>query len=338
MTDFWRGCGYKLLDKTPEGHLVVTDEFLRHLLAGPEMTPVPQSGEAELALHAFLLEQPRGDVDVSRVAAIPDEDARSNYEVWLRFRNRLLAKPTLEASYRTIFEGEGVDVPPVLVHQLTQILVRHQLGESATPIQARAAELLFRAQRIAVQPDGQVMAADDEIVERHAVAANFGTVGELLKQGGAPVRSAELDVLHGDNADVYWERDEAHDMVLSLNHGHPGLEALCRVLEGWVAHFFATTVRIKPITEFDQDNWAWHVGLDAQASGVLNDWYQGKPVSEARMARVLCLFQLEFDEPSVMRSNVAGKPVYLAMATDEQERLRIKPQNLLLNLPLAQLS
>ena len=33
---------------------------------------------------------------------------------------------------------------------------------------------------------------------------------------------------------------------------------------------------------------------------------------------------------------VAGAPVYLAMALDAHSRLKLKPQNLLLNLPLAQ--
>jgi hypothetical protein len=36
-----------------------------------------------------------------------------------------------------------------------------------------------------------------------------------------------------------------------------------------------------------------------------------------------------------MRAAVAGRPVYLAMAVDAQQRLKLKPQNLLLNLPLA---
>ena len=30
--------------------------------------------------------------------------------------------------------------------------------------------------------------------------------------------------------------------------------------------------------EIDDDQWVWHVGLDAQASGVLNDLYQGNEV------------------------------------------------------------
>ena len=335
MRDFWRGSGYLLLDKTAEGHLVVTDDFLRSLLERPELAPLPESSAAELALHQLLHDEPRRSIDAAQLADIEDEDARNNYAIWLRFRERLLAHPTLEAGYVALFRGEGVDVPPVFVHQLTQILLRHCLGAEAPAMQARAAEMLFRAQRIALQEDGQVMAADDETVERHAVSANFGAIGELLKQGGAPLRTAELDVLHADNQDLYWERDEAHDLVVSLNHGQPALDALCRVLEAWVGHFLATGVRISTERSIDDDQWVWHVGLDAQASSVLNDLYQGQDVSEDRMAGMLCLFRLEFDEPSAMRAEIAGRPVYLAMAMDPNKRLKLKPQNLLLNLPLA---
>ena len=47
---------------------------------------------------------------------------------------------------------------------------------------------------------------------------------------------------------------------------------------------------------------------------------------------------MDFAEPSVVRPDVAGHPVYLACAMDEEDVLRIKPQNLLLNLPLASAS
>ena len=338
MRDYWRQCGYGLLEKTAEGHLVITDAFLRSLLQRPELAPVPESCAAELALHQRLLDAPRSEIDPKQLTEVTDADARENYAIWLRFRSRLLAHPTLEASYVALFRGEGVDVPPAFVHQLTQILLRHTLGNTATAMQARAAEMLFRTQRISVQADGLVMAADEETVERHAVAANFGTLGELLKQGGAPVRSAELDVLHEDNADLYWDRDEAHDLVVSLNHAAPALNALCRVLEGWVGHFVGSPVKIQVEKEIDDDQWVWHVGLDAQASGVLNDLYQGHDVIEERMAAMLCLFSLTFEEASVMKPEIAGSPVYLAMAMDEHKRLKLKPQNLLLNLPLARTS
>jgi hypothetical protein len=53
---------------------------------------------------------------------------------------------------------------------------------------------------------------------------------------------------------------------------------------------------------------------------------------------MLCLFQLVFEEPAAMRPEMAGRPVVLAMAMDSERRLKLKPQNLLLNLPMAQMS
>jgi hypothetical protein len=53
------------------------------------------------------------------------------------------------------------------------------------------------------------------------------------------------------------------------------------------------------------------------------------------MQRLLSLFKLEFANPQEMRADVAGKPVYLGLMMSESRELRLKPQNLLLNLPLA---
>jgi hypothetical protein len=39
-----------------------------------------------------------------------------------------------------------------------------------------------------------------------------------------------------------------------------------------------------------------------------------------------------------MSAQLHGKPIYLAMAMDAEQRLKLKPQNLLLNLPLAKRS
>jgi hypothetical protein len=70
----------------------------------------------------------------------------------------------------------------------------------------------------------------------------------------------------------------------------------------------------------------------------LNDLYKGQSIDEDRQRRMLCLFVLHFDHASDMLQEVSGKPVYLAMAMDPQNLLKIKPQNLLLNLPLARRS
>jgi hypothetical protein len=110
------------------------------------------------------------------------------------------------------------------------------------------------------------------------------------------------------------------------------------LLQSWVSHFLKVEVRVQTDREIVDEHWVWHVGLDAQASGILNDLYQGDEPDAERMRRLLCLFRLEFANPSDMLGTVAGRPVYLAMAMDEHHRLKLKPQNLLLNLPLARRS
>jgi hypothetical protein len=47
---------------------------------------------------------------------------------------------------------------------------------------------------------------------------------------------------------------------------------------------------------------------------------------------------LDFNAPQDMRVDVQARPVYLGMAVDERKNLQLKPQNLLINLPLAQRS
>lgn len=335
MPDFWPSCGYRLLAAAPGGRLAVSDEFLRSYLLRPELAPLPESGAAELALHGQLLGQPRSEVGDAQLVAISDEDIRDNYRIWLRFRDRLLATPTLEAGYGALFAGEGVDVPPPFVHQLTQILLRHILGDSADPFEARAAEMLFRPQRVSLLPDGTVMAADAQTVEAYATAGGFGSLGELLAQNRTPTRTIDLDVLAEGNAATYWGRDERYDFAVSLNRGGRSLDALCRVLERWIAHFLAVQVAIRPQAEIDDARWLWHAGLDAEASALLNDLYNRAEVGDERMGRLLCLFELRFADSADMRPALAGRPVYLGMAFDRDYQLKLKPQNLLLNLPIA---
>ena len=337
MADFWPSSGYRLLRKGDDGRLVVTDDFLRTYLMQPELAPIRESGPRELALHDALLDDPRADVTQASLDAIEDPDARDNYAIFLRFRARLLDAPSLEAAYMGLFAGAGVDVPPTFVHHLTQVLLRHVLGEHATPVEARAAEMLFRPQRIAVLEDGAVMSADEATVDLFATTAGFGSLGELLAQNRTPARTVDLDVLDADNADLYWERDERHDFSVSLNRGRPTIDALARVMERWIEHFLDVRVVIRHERAIDDKHWVWHIGLDAEATALLNDLYNEVEIDEARMGRLLCLFRLDFANPADMRPAIAGRPVYLAMAMNPDGVLKLKPQNLLLNLPLARL-
>ena len=53
-----------------------------------------------------------------------------------------------------------------------------------------------------------------------------------------------------------------------------------------------------------------------------------------RLQRLISLFRLDFLNPQDMRPDVAGKPVYLGLMMGSDGVMQIKPQNLLINLPL----
>jgi hypothetical protein len=335
MPEFWGQSGYHLLRVTADNRLAATDEFLAAYVRRPEMRPIDSSCAAERQLHEWLLADPRRAVSTAEIAALADPDARENYTLLLAFRDRLTAAPDLETAYLRLFlEPAQVPTPPLFIDQLTHVILRHVLRDIEDPLRARAAELLFRSQRVTVQ-DGAIMCADEEIVDMHAASGGMGSLGRLLVESNTPIRSVELDVLHETNALLYWGRDERYDTVLELTFGRPGQDALARVLEAWIAHMLGTKVSIQPVRRISDERWVWHVGLDAEASAIMNDLYNQKDVPEGRLAQILALFRLEFAEPSVMRADIAGRPVYLGLAKDKGDRLRLKPQNLLVNLPLA---
>ena len=333
MPDFWPSCGYSLLRRGPDGRLAVTDDYLRLYYARPELAPVAESCAAERALHATLMEKPRRPVAGGEIDAIADPDARENYRVMMRFRDRLLAAETLEAFYVDLFR-EDVAVPPDFIHHTAQVILRGILDGARDGLEARAAELFFRKQRVNIA-EGAIMLADDETVEMHAVTGGFGNLGKLLKEGRTAARTLELDVLDEASAGRYFERDERHDTVLNLNQGRPGCAAFARVLERWIAHFHGVRTAVNAVREIPDEDWAWHVGLDAEATAMLNEIYNGGELDEARMKRIIGLFRVDFRDPIVLRPEMAGAPVFLGLAAAADGTLRMKPQNLLMNLPLA---
>jgi len=333
MGDFWQGCGFRLLERGADGRLIVTDDYLRAYYLRPELAPVPESCDKERALHQALLEQPRREITAQQIAALADEDARENYRVMLRFRSQLLAAPTLEAFYFDLFRRD-VAVPPVFVHHTAQVILRGLLDGTEDGLEARAAELFFRAQRASVK-DGAIMLADDETVGMHAVAGVPGNIGRLLAEMQAPLKTVELDVLDDRNSGEYWKRDERFDTVLDLSYARAGSQALCQVLERWIAHFHGAQATVKPVREIPDEEWTWHVGLDAEATAMLNEIYNGGEIEVERMKRILGLFRIDFSDASVLRPEAAGAPVFLGLAMTADGVLRMKPQNLLMNLPLA---
>ena len=338
MTNFWPHSAYKTLAVGSDNQLQVTDDFLRTYLLRPELNLVPESCDAERALHQLLSENPRAAISDQEIASMADLDIQVNYQVWLRYRAKLLAASSLENFYMSLFKGDGVDVPPLFIAQLAQIFIRHILGEDCHPLDARMGEIFFRTQKITVLEDGVVMGADDEVVTRNAQAGETGNILDLLKSKSMSMRSIDLDVLHEENADLYWEKDEDHDFAVQLNFGQPPINHFCRVLEKWVQHFLGAQVRITPMQQISDPKWSWHVGLDAAATDILNKLYNKEPVDSDELEKVICLFRLDFIDEVAVTQSQAGKPVYMGIAMNDEKQLKLKPQNLLFNLPLAKAS
>jgi hypothetical protein len=332
MPDFWRNSGFHLLQRDASGRLRVTDDFLRAYYLRPEVHPVEESGPGEHALHAALMSDPRRRVTKAELDAVEDADARDNYRVVLLFRDRLLDAGTIEACYMGLFKAP-VDIPPLFIEQMVHVVLRNILDGSDDPLRLRAAELLFREQKATIQ-EGHALVADLETVEMHAAGNRYGGIGRLIVEAQGTLGKVDLDVLDKANAELYWERESRHDTVISLTYGRPALDALARVLEMWVKHFLELEVRVKPIRRIEEPRWAWHIGLDAESTAILNDLWAGGEVEQGRMQRILALFALQFDDPAAMRTDIAGRTLYLALSATEEGAVRMKPQNLLINLPV----
>jgi len=293
---------------------------------------VEESCESERTLHAALMDEPRRAVAATEVEALADADARHNYGMLLRFRDRLLAAGSVEGCYMGLFKG-AIDVPPLFIEQLTHVILRNLLEGCEDPLQLRAAEVFFREQQATLQ-EGHVLLADLETVEMHAAGNRYGSIGKLIVEAQGSLGKVDLDVLDRANAALYWERESRHDTVISLTYGRAALDALCRVIESWVAHFHAVEVKVSPLRRIEEARWAWHIGLDAESTEILNELWAGSQVDAGRMRNIVALFSMRFVDPALMRESVAGRPVYLALSVNEAQVVRMKPQNLLTNLPL----
>lgn len=352
--DIWPDCGWRLLQSDAQGWLQATPAWLAAWLARPELAPVAESCAAELRLHGALLADPLRAVTDADLAALADVDARDNYRHFIALRDGLLAAGTLQAWLLALWRGGNIRTPPLFIDLVVQAVLRGLLDGSDDATLWRAAEMLFRPQRIA-RHEGRLLAGDRDTLDLQRDTHGFGDIGRLLAQAGQPVKTVQLQVLQADSQAAWFEEasrpggrhafllDLTHEIRQELGHGlafhlvnaHSGLKALAAVLERWVAHLLGVQVRIEAQREIADARWRWHVGLDAEASRLLDDLYEGRSVEPERQARLLSLFRLEFADAQDMRADVAGKAVYLGLCAQADDNLRLKPQNLLLNLPLA---
>lgn len=331
--DFWASSGFRLLDHRPEG-LVPTDGWFARFLERGELAPPPEAGPAELAMHRRLSANPRAAVAPETLAALEDADARDNWTQFLRFRDRALAFPTLEACYRDLFARPAVDLAPPFVDALAQVIARAALDGTEDAWLCRAGEMLFRRQRVSAE-GGQVLSADAATLEVFSETGGFGNVGRLLRQQQTALPEVKMDVLSHENAALYFLRDELHGFVLDLTALREGSRALARVLELWVGRMAGVGVTIEPAERVEDERWRWHVGLDVDSTAILNALYRGEAVAEEELERLVLLFRLQFTDRAQALPEMAGRPVYLGLACRPDRTLKLKPQNLLINLPQA---
>ncbi len=340
--DIWPSCGYRLLSVDEAGRLLATETFLRHFLQRPELAPVTESCSRERALHQSLLDEPERPVSSAQLAQLADPDARENYQFALAFRDLLLRHPSLEEAYLALVSGrDAVTLPGPLLELLVQLLVRHILADPATDgYQCRAAELLFRPQQVSLESG--VVVADAGYLQRHRRPQALNVLETLIHQAGGVAADGTarptLELLNEHTLAHYRGHSESRDLALGLNLSGPGLEALCRVLERWLRHFHDVAVRITPLSQVNDSHWRWHVGLDATGTDLLNRLYLDGDLDDDEQRLLLGLFRLDFEDVERIRPDLADYPVYLAMAMTPERELRLKPQNLLLNLPLADAS
>ena len=331
MADFWLSCGHHLLDRDDGGGLLVTDEFLKAYLARPELAPPPNACAAERGLHAALLEDPRRPVTSADIAAIADPDARENWSLMRDFRDRLVRHKTMEAAYLDLARHGVGATPPLFINQLVHVILRNILDGCDDVFMARAAELFFRPQRLSVV-DGSLIAADEEKVSGESPQP----VSPLVAMLGLPA-VGNIDVLNEANADTYWERSDLFDMALDLTAGRRGLEALGKVIARWIAHLLSVEVAVEPLIEAADVNLTWYVGLDAEASRIGDALWRGEELDPAARQRIVGLYRLTFRDAEIILDKAKGEPIYLILAMTPDRKLRMKPQNLVVGLPLAHL-
>jgi hypothetical protein len=352
MHNFWTACGHQHLTRNERGWMSPTPDYWRLWLQRPEMALVPESCREEMRLHQSLLENPLMQVAPAQLQAFKDDDARENYELFLRFRGDIESAGSLESAYMAWMRSGSIVLPPLFIDVVVQAIVCNVLTSEDDAWVWRAAELLFRRQRITVR-DGRVLSGDSDTLDNLQATGGLGEMGRLLMEGGAALKAVDVKVLHKDNEDRYLAQREGlgryaflldmtheiqnqlpHGLILSMVNARSGLKALSVVLARWVQHFLGVAVQIEPVQKVDDPAWRWHVGLDVTATALLNDLYQGTELTAQRQQQLISLFTLRFDNPQDMRADVQGKPVYLGLAMNEQGLLKLKPQNLLLNLPL----
>ena len=81
----------------------------------------------------------------------------------------------------------------------------------------------------------------------------------------------------------------------------------------------------------------WYVGLDAAGTGIGDALWNGETLDDAARARIVGLYRLAFADLASVEPKIGNEPVYLILAMTPDHVLRMKPQNLVVGLPIRRL-
>jgi hypothetical protein len=208
------------------------------------------------------------------------------------------------------------------------VILRNILDDCDDVFMLRAAELLFRSQKLTLL-EGSLLAGDEEAVS----GSNARPLSPLHAMLGIATQ-AQVDVLSEQNADLYWERSDAFDMSLDLTAGRRGLAALGLVLTRWVRHLLGIDVKIDAVAELLDENLVWYVGLDADATRIGDALWNGDELCEADRRLVVGLYRMTFAPDAGVIEHARGAPTHMILAMSADHTLRLKPQNLIVGLPI----
>jgi hypothetical protein len=141
-------------------------------------------------------------------------------------------------------------------------------------------------------------------------------------------------VLGDDNAWTYWSRSDAFTMALNLSTNPRSREGIARAMEVWIRHLLAVEANVEPLERIEDKDWRWFVGLDAEGTRIGNALWKGERLEPDAAAQILSLFKLTFAKDTPLEPRAAGRPVYALLAMTPDKMVRVKPQNLVVGLPL----
>jgi hypothetical protein len=350
--DFWPDCGHHLLQADERGWLLPTRRLPGRLdgtaRTGPGARILPRRSRPARSPAA----RPHAPGARTQLAALLDADARENYTHFISAARRAAAGRHA-AGLAAAALAPGPHPGAAAVHRPHRAGRGARLLDGENAFEARAGEMLFRRSASA-RTKADLLAGDQETLDLQRETLGFGDLGRLLAQAALPVRAQQMQVLQPTRQQPTGPKprrpggrhvfllDLTHEVKQELGHGlsfqltHAlGPEgagqragALGSALAGrGGAHHAAAEDRRRAMALAPGPG---RRGQPAARRPVPGPGRRARPA-----ARLLSLFRLDFDDAREMRPDVAGKPVYLGLMATTEQVLRIKPQNLLLNLPLA---